>query len=91
MNPLAIFKCTGDVTAVPRLLEEVIEELTRYGRPRLYCSSDMLWSCVVEMNTIATGAEFNIRSDHKHPSPMAAALQCRERVLAAIGTTAQTP
>lgn len=66
-------------------LEELLEELKRYGKPHLgIYGSDGLWHCSVEMNTNTVGADFKCSSDFKQPTPIAAAKQCMERVLIAV-------
>lgn len=69
---------------IPELtLEELLTELTKYGRPRVGMF-DGTWNCTVEMNTNTIGADFKCASDFKHTSPISAARQCLERVYKAI-------
>lgn len=75
---------------VAQALQEGVElldallDLEKYGLPRLgkFGSS---WNCAVEMNTVHLGAQFTIRSEFDHRSPVTAALQCLERAIAAAG------
>jgi carbamoylphosphate synthase large subunit len=66
-------------------LEELLMELSTYGKPRVgMYSDDSTWHCNVEMNTNTVGAEFKCASDFKQPTPTVAAKQCLERVLKAV-------
>lgn len=66
-------------------LEELLTELSTYGRPRVgMYGDDETWHCSVEMNTNTVGAKFECKSDFKQPTPTAAAKQCLERVLKAV-------
>lgn len=49
-------------------LEEMIAELMDYGRPSIFCSRELTWSCYVELNTdqIIDGAK--VRSGFGHPT-----------------------
>lgn len=67
-------------------LQELLLGLQKFGHPRLHCLSGG-WYCVIEMHTTADGAEFTVRSDFSQLSPLAAALQCRERMQAALRLT----
>ena len=66
------------------LLEEILEELKQYGKPRVGMYGDDGWHCNVEMNTNTVGADFKCASDFKQPTPTIAAKQCLERVLKAV-------
>jgi hypothetical protein len=65
-------------------LEEILEELKHYGKPRVGMYSEEGWHCNVEMNTNTVGADFKCASDFKQPTPTTAAKQCLERVLKAV-------
>lgn len=65
-------------------LEDVLLELAKWGCPRLHCHRDGEWSAMVDANITPQGAKFEVRSEFNHKTPMTAALQCRERLLAAV-------
>lgn len=67
-------------------LESILDALQKFGRPRVCMVDANGWYCVVEMNTTAKGAEFNIKSDFGMASPLLAAQQCLERVESAMET-----
>lgn len=62
-------------------LQHLLLDLAEHGHPRLILF-DGGWYCSIEMHVAAKGASFKIASDFNHPSPLAAALQCDERVRA---------
>jgi hypothetical protein len=64
-------------------LAQVLTLLEGFGEPRLgkYGSG---WVCSVEMTVAVAGASYKICSEFKHATPLAAALQCAERVRAAL-------
>lgn len=74
----------AEVRPATESLESVLDELSKYGRPALSMLQGNGWWCRVEMNTSATGAEFKVGSECRHVSPIAAAVECRDRVLAAV-------
>jgi hypothetical protein len=60
-------------------LESALIALSKFGKP--HCGLfDSGWLCNVDMHVTATGASFTVRSEFGHPSPMAAALECTQRV-----------
>jgi hypothetical protein len=66
-------------------LEELLEELYQYGKPRVgVYGSDGKWYCAVEMNTNTAGADFKCASEFDHATPTEAARVCLERVLKAV-------
>lgn len=69
-------------TAAPagETLEDVLLELAKWGRPRISIPSSRGWYCCVEVNITLTGAKFEVSSDFGIETPLAAALQCRERL-----------
>lgn len=67
-------------------LEDVLLELAKWGCPYLHCHRDGEWSARVDANITPLGAKFEVRSEFTHKTPMTAALQCRERLLAAVKT-----
>lgn len=64
-------------------LQELMLYLIRYGRPRL-SYLDGGWYCKVEMNTNTKGTQFDVASEFNHPTPIAAAKQCHERIVNAM-------
>ena len=67
-------------------LEDVLLDLAKWGCPYLHCHNDGEWSLRVDANITPLGAKFEVRSEFNCKTPMAAALQCRERLLAAVKT-----
>ena len=64
-------------------LEQLVALLEGFGLPWLW-KSEHGWSCHVEMAVSVAGAEYKIRSGLRHRTPMAAAMECAERVRAAL-------
>jgi hypothetical protein len=81
MNTLARVVVGEKVVATS--LEDLLTELSRYGRPRVILT-DSGWYCAIEMNTTAIGATFKVDSDFTNRSPFDAALQCRDRMRDAL-------
>lgn len=79
MNDISTLPGTG---AQPNLttLEGVLQDLTKYGRPRLSCMDDMTWYCSIEVFVTGKGIDFKVASDFKQKTPLNAAHQCHERV-----------
>lgn len=65
--------------SVEMTLEQILEELSRYGQPHV-TMSDRGWWSAIDMHVSAKGATFNIRSASGHKSAWAAAAECLERV-----------
>lgn len=65
-------------------LETMIEDLQRYGRPRVMMI-DGGWHAAIEVNTSVPGASGTIRSEFDHQTPRAAVKECLERAVAALG------
>jgi len=66
-------------------LEDILLELAKWGRPRVgQYGDDGTWHCGVDVNVAPTGIKFEAKSDFKQPTPIAAALQCRANLLAAV-------
>ncbi len=85
MSILQIFKPMAEAQPAVERLEDVLTDLARYGRPRVgMYSDDGTWLCAMDVNISPIGAKFEVRSDFKQTTPMAAAQQCRERLHAAI-------
>jgi hypothetical protein len=95
MNPLNLFRpkdsaVAGEPTQAGRptveTLEDVLLELAKWGQPRVgqYGSNHNGWHCCVEVNVTPVGVKFEAKSDFNVPTPLAAALQCRANLLAAV-------
>ena len=67
----------------PQHLQALLLDLARHGEPYL-CLLRQGWHCHVDMNTNTTGSSFKVSSDFKLATPMAAAVQCMERIKAAL-------
>lgn len=67
-------------------LEQMLDELHTFGRPRVFCDEDG-WCVSVKLNTTHIGASVEIRSRFSLPSPRVAATECLDRVRAAMKPT----
>ncbi len=67
----------------PKTLEQLMEELARYGSPRLGFYGQG-WHANIDVNVNGVGAKLEVASEFGLPSPLAAADQCHKRLLAAI-------
>lgn len=65
-------------------LEDVILDLARFGTPRLSMPNKKGWYCTVDVNVTPTGAKFEVRSEFDKETPIAAALECQQRLSAAL-------
>jgi hypothetical protein len=66
-------------------LEDVLLELAKWGRPRVgQYGNDGTWHCGVDVNVTPVGVKFEAKSDFNQTTPIAAALQCRANLLAAV-------
>lgn len=80
---LTLFKNETKVETSIDDLQDLMQYMIKYGKPRIsYISNG--WYCGVEMNTNTAGSSFEVKSEFGHPTPMAAAKQCHERILNAI-------
>lgn len=97
MNLIAMFKPTtlanlqtpterAAIDPVNVDLQQLLLDMQRYGKPRLHCHEDGKWSCVIDVSISPVGAKFEVRSDFDKPTPIAAAMQCNERLGAAIAS-----
>jgi len=93
MNPLNLFRpkdpaVVGEPAQAGRptveTLEDVLMQLAKWGRPRVTMPNDKGWYSTVEVNITPIGAKFDVASEFGMATPLAAALQCRERLLAAV-------
>ncbi len=64
-------------------LEQLLGSLAAYGNPRI-ARLDSGWFCKVDMSVLPAGASFEVSSEFGHDSPMAAAIECEDRVHDAI-------
>lgn len=60
-------------------LQKILLALTAFGHPNVYSDADG-WQVSVDMHVAAAGTSFKIRSEFRHPTPIAAAQQCASRV-----------
>jgi len=85
---LSIFKpktaTAPAATPASETLEDVLLELTKWGTPRVQYFDDGTWYCCVNVKVTPVGVTFEAKSDFKQPTPLAAALQCRANLLAAV-------
>lgn len=61
-------------------LEWLLDEMSKFGRPRLSRMDDGNWHAAVELNVTGSGVDFKIRSDFRHPTHLEAATVCYERM-----------
>ena len=71
-------------------LESILDELCRFGSPRLFCMGGG-WYAACEMYVTAVGAKFEVKSEFAHTSPTEAALLCLSRVRAAVAAASPKP
>lgn len=80
-------KTAGWVNGKPSMqhhdLNALLIELSRWGRPRLGMYSDA-WHCNIEVSVSMVGAKFDVSSDFKQATPLAACLMCRDRLHEAL-------
>lgn len=70
-----------------RTLEDLLEDLERYGDPKVRRATMLTssgWIAVIEMRTSVEGTEFEVKSEHRHPTARAAVEQLYDRVQAAL-------
>ena len=65
-------------------LEQILDELARYGQIRLNTFDDDTWCCICKLNIKAKGSDFEIKSNMDHPIHIAAANECLDRVQAVL-------
>lgn len=75
MNSLVAVEVNG-----PQMLEPALEELRKYGKPRLSFIGEN-WLCSVDMHVSGAGSSFEVKSDFKQLTPMDAVRQCRSRII----------
>jgi hypothetical protein len=81
---LTVIPKVSNATKIEDLtLEEHLQQMRYYGKPRVSLMSDGWYSCV-DMNTNTTGTSFEVKSDFDHTTPTLAAKQCHERILNAL-------
>ena len=78
VTPISNARKVEDLT-----LEEHLEQMRYYGKPRVSLMSNGWYSCI-EMNTNTTGTSFEVKSDFDCQTPTLAAKQCHERMLNAL-------
>ena len=90
-NPKAVATPTetpeapGTPRATGETLEDILLELAKWGQPRVgQYGTDGTWHCSVEVNVTPVGVKFEAKSDFKKPTPLAAAIECRENLQAAV-------
>ncbi len=64
-------------------LNELLLYLNRFGLPSLNRITAG-WYCALEVFVAAKGATFKIQSDYGHQAPILAALECQQRLNAAL-------
>ncbi len=64
-------------------VDTILTELARFGRPTL-CLTTRGWWCYVDIHVNATSTSMDVKSESNHPSPIAAARECAQRVIATV-------
>lgn len=77
-QPATTPRATGET------LEDVLLELAKWGKPRVSMPGGQGWYSCVDVSITPTGAKFEVASDFSMATPLAAALQCRERLMASV-------
>lgn len=80
---LAVKQPTQAIREGHMSLEELLNELAKYGKPRI-AHTGSGWYCAVEMYVSAAGVDFKVDSDFGMKSPMSAATQCASRMNQAL-------
>ena len=83
----ALTKPLGPVRIERATLEDMLEDLSKYGKPRLMHMGEG-WHAAIEMYVGSVGVDFKVASGFSLPTPTAAAAECAERLnkaLAALG------
>lgn len=81
---LTVLQKLSKATKVEELtLEEHLQQMRYYGKPRVSLMSNGWYSCI-EMNTNTTGTSFEVKSEFDCQTPTLAAKQCHERMLNAL-------
>ncbi len=70
-------------TFVDMPLEQSLEYLSRYGRPRVSKLSEG-WHCSVEVFVTGPGVQFEVKTGFNHATPRDAAALCCDRLNAAL-------
>lgn len=81
--PIAGLPMDGRIPA-RESLEDVLAELCKFGNPRVSNTGENEWYSSMKMFVTGEGVEFEIKSDFKSTSPLAAAQQCRDRMHSAL-------
>lgn len=79
----SILRSDEPVKETHHTLEQVLCEMTKYGKPRISYIGDG-WFSTIEMNTNSKGVSFEVKSDFNHVSPVNAVIECRSRMMTAI-------
>jgi hypothetical protein len=96
MNELKsmIQKAVGQVDSTPvaqhHNLNDLLIEMSRWGRPRLGMYG-VEWHCNIEVSVNMVGAKFEVASGFKHPTPIAALLEFRDRLNTALKNLGAKP
>lgn len=80
-----IAKTKAAAVTIPNDLEDIIDELCRYGLPLFLKHDDGVWTATCDMFVVAKGAKFEVKSGYEHRTLKDAARECLERVHKAVG------
>jgi len=67
-----------------RTIEELLDIMAKYGKPRIHCLDNFEWVCVCEVFVTGKGIDFKISSDFKCASALNAVQQCYDRMMEAL-------
>lgn len=81
----AIATRTGFYAVADMAIEEILDELYTVSFPDLFCNEyNGKWHAAATMRIKVQGAEFKVRSDHKHETATSALRELLERVRSAM-------
>lgn len=85
MNTSLKITDTAQVPVTPSslTLERLLDDLARYGEPRLM-QLGVGWHCAVNVKVNATGCNFEVKSDFNHTSAHSAAACAHQRLRTAL-------
>lgn len=64
-------------------LEEILQYLSRFGKPKLGTYARPGWHCSVDL-FVPNGVAFEVKSEFGHPTPTEAAMLCKDRLDAVL-------
>ena len=83
MNPLKLFR-SREPEPIADNLEDLLQELSNYGLPRLMKFDDGTWHCKIDVFISPQGASFEISSGFNNKTHREAARVCLARLYNAL-------